>query len=96
MLSWRGKLILLAMAYLSGFLTAVYCLAPPAGVSREVLAARQAHLTSTPAERVCDVIRVVVRKVRETGQDLVDRVTVLWECRADRKPVPGATPTDKS
>jgi hypothetical protein len=96
MLSWRGKLLLLGTVYLGGFVTAVYCLAPPSGVSREVLAARQASLTTTPSERVLGAIRVVVRKAREAGQDLVDRATVLIECRTRPEPSPNAAPSDKS
>jgi hypothetical protein len=81
MLGWRAKLLLLGIVYLCGFATAVYCLAPPANVSRETLAARQANLASAPSERVLEGLGVVLHKVRVLGEDLVDRVTVLIQAR---------------
>jgi hypothetical protein len=81
MLGWKPKLLLLGIVYLSGFATAVYCLAPPADMSREALAARQASLASPPSERVLEGLGVVFNKAKEIGADLVDRVTVLIQAR---------------
>jgi hypothetical protein len=95
MLGWRAKLLLLGIIYLSGFATAVYCLAPPANVSRETLAARQASLTSTPSDRLLQAAGVVLHKAAVIGADLVDRATVLIQARTVQAPNPDPSPPDK-
>jgi|GEM_PF-361961 len=94
MLGWRGKLVFLLIVYLSGFATAVYCLAPPANVPREALVARQCSLGSTASDRVLQGIGVAFHKAKEIGRDLVDRVSVLIQYRYDQQP-PNARPADK-
>jgi hypothetical protein len=94
MLGWRGKLVLLVIFYLSGFATAVYCLAPPANIPREALVARQSSLGSTASDRVLQALGVALHKAREVGRDLVDRVSVLIQYRYDQQP-PNARSADK-
>jgi hypothetical protein len=95
MLGWRAKLILLGIVYLSGFATAVYCLAPPANVPREALAANQANLASSPSDRVIKAAGVVLHKARVIGEDLVDRVTVLIQARTRPPSTPDQAGQDK-
>ena len=94
MLGWRGKLVFLLIVYLSGFATAVYCLAPPANIPREALVARQSTLGSTASDRVFQVIGLALRKAKDVGRDLVDRASVLIQCRCDQKP-PSDSSADK-
>lgn len=86
MLSWRGKFLLLAIVYLSGFATAVYCLAPPANIPRETLAASQSNLGSTASDRLIQTLGVALQKAKELGKDLVDRASVLVQYRYSQKP----------
>jgi len=86
MRTWRGGLTLLVIAYVAGFATAVYCLAPPASTSREDLAASQARLDSAPTDRVVKAVGIALHKARTAAEDLVDRTTALIQSRESRAP----------
>lgn len=86
MRTWRARLVLLVAIYLAGFVSAVYCLAPPAGTPREHLAISQAYLDSTAPDRVVDALALALDKAKAAGRDLVDRITVLIQSRERRPP----------
>ena len=93
MRTWRARLVLLVAVYMAGFVSAVYCLAPPAGTPRQHLAMRQACLESTAQDRVVQALAVALDKAKEAGRDLVDRITVLIQSRGSG-PQPPAVPSD--
>ena len=74
------------IVYLSGFGTAIYCLAPPANITREAMAASQASFASTASDRLLQASRIVLHKGKEVGQDLVDRASVLIQYKYAQKP----------
>ncbi|MBP8305008.1 MAG: hypothetical protein KBE04_12870 [Phycisphaerae bacterium] len=93
MRTWRARLVLLVAVYMAGFVSAVYCLAPPAGTPREHLAIHQACLESTAPDRVAQALAFALDKARLAGRDLVDRITVLIQSRGSRSQPP-AVPSD--
>ena len=80
-MGWRGKFVFTLMVYVSGFLTAVYFLAPTKGGDRRLPLDTDAMKNALQSQNLTDAVNSGMHKCIDLGKDVAARASLMIKDR---------------